>query len=187
MARRMNLRSPILNAFAGAIFLIIVAVVSFFAGRFTSPASAPTDSRQQAPTIQAEQKINKDFNFSVKDQSGHEITKITYQLTTADLQNQIIIQGQRATAVKGKMFLIINFALTNSSNKYIQLTSRDYIRLKGSNGELIAPDIHNDPIQIQPISTKESRLGFAVNDTQKNFTFSIGEIDGKKTDVEVSF
>lgn len=176
------------SALVSFIVIAVIALVAFGIGRFTSPKFTQyIDTRTAAPTAKEQKTMNQSFDFAVKDNKGVEISKIKYVLNTAVIQDQIIIQGTRATAIKGKTFLIINFSITNNSNKYIQLNSRDYVRLVGNNGELIAPDIHNDPIQVQPISTKESRLGFPVDDTIKNFTLSVGEVDGKKTTVALNF
>lgn len=177
------------SALVTIIVIVVIALVAFFAGKLSAPRSTRQTATAQdaAPITNAEQKLNKSFDVSVKNDKGVEITKIKYNLENAVLQNQIIIRGTRATAIQGKTFLIINFNLNNTSNKYIQLNSRDYVRLVGANGEMIAPDIHNDPIQIQPISTKESRLGFPVDATTKKFTLSVGEIDGKKTQVTINF
>lgn len=175
------------SAMLTIIVIIVLVLIAYAAGKLSAPKATIIDTRSSVPEVKSQQTINKTFDFSVKDEKGIEITKIKLVFESADLQDQLILQGQKASAIKGKTFLIINFSLSNSSNKYIQLNSRDYVRLVGNNGEMIAPDIHNDPIQIQPISTKESRLGFPVDDTIKNFTFSVGEIDGKKTKVTLSF
>jgi len=176
------------SALTSLVVIIIIAGVSFVTGRLTYPKSLQyADTRSSAPVAKLQQSLNQAFDFSVKNDKGVEITKIRYMLTNAALQDEIIIRGTRAKAIKGKTFLIINFKLMNSSNKYIQLNSRDYIRLVGNSGELIAPDIHNDPIEVQPISTKESRIGFPVDDPVRKFTLSIGEVDGKKTTIPLSF
>lgn len=176
------------SALVTLIVIIVIAAVAFLAGKLSTPKSVRQAVGQDAaPVTNAEQKLNKSFDVSVKNDKGVEITKVKYNLEDAVLQNQIIIRGTRATAIQGKTFLIVNFNLNNNSNKYIQLNSRDYVRLVGTNGEMIAPDIHNDPIQIQPISTKESRLGFPVDATTKKFTLSVGEIDGKKNQVTINF
>lgn len=169
------------------VIIVVIGLIAYLAGRISAPKVKYVDTRDAAPAIKTQQTVNKSFNFAVKDTKGTVITQIKYTIENADLQDQIIIRGTRAQAIKGKTFLIINFNLNNTSNKYIQLNSRDYVRLVGPNGELIAPDIHNDPIQVQPISTKESRLGFPVDDTQKTLTLSIGEVDGKKTTIPLNF
>jgi hypothetical protein len=132
--------------------------------------------------------VNQTFAFPLLDQDGSEVSRIQYALETAELRDEIIVKGQRARAVNGKAFLTITLKITNSYEQGIDINSRDYVRLSvsGSN-ELKAPSIHNDPVEVQAISTKESRVGFTVEDGQKQFTVYIGEIKGEKQAVELNF
>lgn len=162
---------------------IVLLAISFFLGRITAPKPTnPQDTRTPAPVAVAKQTLNKKFQFPVNDNQGNEITKIMYTIQSADLQNEVIIKGQKATAVKGKTFLILNLKLTNLSDKTVPINTRDYVRLSANgSSDMVAADIHNDPIQIQPIATIYTRLGFAINETDKKLMLHVGEIDGKKT------
>jgi hypothetical protein len=135
----------------------------------------------------AQEAINREFLFPLKDDLGKEVSKITYMIQTVELRDQIILKGEKATAVEGKSFLIINLKITNDYQKSIQLNTRDYIRLSvNGSDEKLAPDIHNDPVEIQAISTKYTRLGFPINDTDKNLILQVGEITGKKESIPLS-
>ena len=132
--------------------------------------------------------INKDFSFAIKDDAGKEVTKLGYKIENAELRDQILIKGKSASAVTGKKFLILNVKLNNTFNRSIELTAKDYVRLTvNNNPELIAPDIHNDPVIIQPISTQVTRIGFAIKDDDKDLVIKAGEINGPKTDIEIKF
>lgn len=132
--------------------------------------------------------VNQTFEFPLMDQDGNEVSRIQYALETAELRDEIIVKGQRARAVNGKAFLTITLKITNSYEQGIDINSRDYVRLSvAGSSELKAPSIHNDPVEVQAISTKESRVGFTVEDGQKQFTVYIGEIKGEKQAVELNF
>lgn len=140
--------------------------------KVTATPTANTDAPLKSTTL------NKDFSFP----------GISYTLQSAELRNTIILRGERATAITGKMFLIINLKLKNDSNTRLQLNTQDYVRLSvNGSEEWLAPDIHNDPLEIQPISTKLTRLGFAVNTGDTNFRLQAGEIKGEKTIIPVNF
>lgn len=124
--------------------------------------------------------LGKNYTFSIKNDKAEEVAKISYTIESADTQKDIIIKGQKGSAVKGKAFLILNLKLTNPSDKEISINTRDYVRLSNKNADLIASDIHNDPVTIQPISTKYTRLGFTIDATNTLFTLQVGEIDGTK-------
>jgi hypothetical protein len=113
---------------------------------------------------------------------------ISYTISSAQLTKQIIIKGQRATAVKGRTFLILNLKLVNSFNQSLFLNTRNYVRVQpvGSNDKL-APEIHNDTVEVSPISTKLTRIGLPVDETVKEFTLFIGEIDGEKQEIPIKF
>lgn len=135
------------------------------------------------------QKINKDFKFSLRDEKGKEISKFAYTVESAELRKEILVKGQKATAISGRIFLIINIKIVNTLKQGINVNARDYTRLTVNNNakELLAPDIHNDPVEVQAISTKYTRVGFAINESDKNYVLQIGEIDGGKESIKLNF
>lgn len=165
------------------VILIILGLTgAFYLGRMTAPVTSNVQADNIVPL--STQSINKDFNFSLKDSKGSEVGKFKYNIQSAELDNQIIIKGAKATAVKGRAFLVINLKITNSNSQTIQINTRDYIRLSvNGSAELLAPDIHNDPEEIQANSTKYTRVGFAVNESNKSLKLIVGEISGSKTDI----
>ncbi|SRR5258708_7400938 len=167
--------------------IIILLDLAFNLGRASISRTALQVNNQQLPPVaKATENLNKDFMFSVKNDKGEEITKLTYTLQSADLQNDIIIKGQRASAVKGKTFLIIDIKITNPSKQTLQINSRDYIRLSVNNSkDILAPEIHNDPVQVQAISTKYTRLGFAIDDKPQKLVLHVGEISGTKSSISL--
>jgi len=168
--------------------LLILGGVYLFSNSVKSSIKAKSDQKAEIPDAKARQIIARNFDFGIKDASGKEVTKLHYSIENAELHDQIVVQGQRASAVAGKTFLVFNLKITNDYDKPIQLNTKDYIRLtrNGSN-EQLAADIHNDPVTIQPISTKYTRLGFAINENDKNLELHVGEINGAKTTIDIKF
>jgi len=142
-----------------------------------------TDQRIQPSVSKASQKINKTFTFSIGN------TKFTYAIDSAQLQDEIVLKGQRATAVKGKTFLIINLKIRNDNKLAAEINTRDYIRLSvnGNKSDRLAADIHNDPVLVQAISAKQTRLGFPIKDNDKNLILYVGEIEGGKQEIVINF
>ena len=173
--------------------IFVLLVGSFFVGRQMSPAStlgaisSGGDSREEAPTPVATQGINKEFKFPLLDEKGDELAKITYYLESANLQDSFIYQGSKATAVKGRTFLIFNLKITNPYDKNIEVNARDYIRVKmNGSEEQLAPEIHNDPVEIQANSTKYTRIGLPINETDKDIILLVGELNGKKQTIKLN-
>ncbi len=133
--------------------------------------------------------INREFKFPLKDSSGKKVGEFAYTIKSAELRHQIVVKGQKATSVMGRVFLIINLQIANSLNQGLQINTRDYLRISvgGNEKEWFAPDIHNDPVEAQAISTTNTRLGLAINDSDHDIKIQVGEIDGKKEIIPVSF
>lgn len=132
--------------------------------------------------------INKDFKFSLRDEKGKEISTFTYAIESVELRKEIMVKGQKATAIRGRVFLIINLKLVNTIKQGINVNARDYLRLSvnGNTSELLAPEIHNDPVEVQAISTKYTRVGYAVGEDDQNYMLRVGEIDGKKETIKLN-
>lgn len=178
------------------ILLIVAAalVLGFFGiKQVTSQSSgegvlqpAETQSDLSKPT--AQKTLNRTFTFPLKDQQGQEVGKLSYTIESVELRDQIIVQGQPASAINGKTFLIINVKLTNNYNQTVMVNARDYLRISiGNSSEKIAPDMHSDPVEVQAISTKPTRVGMAINKTDKNIVLQVGEITGEKESIKISF
>lgn len=169
-------------------FVVILLIVAFLVGRAISTDSGfgLSDSRTEAPKPIATQSLNKKFEFPLKDDKGVEVSKISYFLGSANLQDAFIYQGKIAKAVKGRTFLIFDLKITNPYTKTIEINAKDYIRVKVNNSsEQLAPEIHNDPVQIQAKSTKYTRIGLPINDSDKNLVLLIGELQGKKETIKL--
>ena len=183
-------RKKKLQRIYAGIAIIFLVVASFFLGRISKGSSATStyaDTRPLGPNIQAEENVNKNFSFPLLDSKGVKVSTIDYKITSADIEDSIIVNGQRATAVKGRTFLVINLEITNNDTQAIQINSKDYIRLQtNGQGDWVAADIHNDPVTVQAISTKITRIGFPINDTDKNLVLQVGEITGTKQFVKLT-
>jgi len=133
--------------------------------------------------------LNKEFKFPLKDEKNETVGEIKYIIENAELRDEIIIKGRKAYAVDGRNFLILNLKIVNDSNKTISMSTKDYARLflNGNENEPLSPSIHNDPVVVDAISVKPTRIGFAINETDKNIKIKIGEIKGDKTTVDINF
>lgn len=112
---------------------------------------------------------------------GGETRQLKYTLTDYEITDTIIVNGKTASSVSGRAFLIIDIKLDNPLENAVQINTKDYLRLSVNNSQSwVAPDIHNDPVEIQPISGKLTRLGFPINESDSGFSLQIGELSGPK-------
>ena len=166
-----------------AIVLVVLIGLAFYVGlgRNDSASVAYTDTRPEPSKAKARQALNKEYAFPLKDEKGKQVSQVKYVIENAELQDSIIVKGQRAQAVKGRTFLILNLKIVNDHTQGIEINTKDYIRLSvNGSKEWIAPEVHNDPVLVQAISTKLTRLGFPVNDSDKDLILQVGEIKGEK-------
>jgi len=170
------------------LFLLIVGVILVGRFLFTDDASSETASSQEQNIVEAKeiQSLDREFTFPLSD-GAEDVSEIKFFLDDAELRKEIIVQGQKATAVEGRIFLIVTLKISNEFEQAITMNTRDYVRLivDGNQNEKLAPDIHNDPVEIQAISTKQTRLGFAIDDNNKPLALQVGEIDGEKDIIEL--
>jgi hypothetical protein len=180
----MNIKKKSLVPFLIIIPVVLVAI--FILSKVLSRPSATTAS-STTPKVDNSVSINRDFSFPIN-ATEKDGPAIKFNIEKVEASDEIVVRGQKATAVDGRRFLTINLKITNDLNKTIQVNSRDYFRLsvQGKEGELLAPDIHNDPVEVQAISTKYTRIGFPVNDSDHDFILHVGEIKGTKEDVSFS-
>jgi hypothetical protein len=173
------------------IVVILFGMISIVRGKGPTPTSvmsANSDQRVELKPALSTQKIDKTFSFPLKDGNGKEVSKIKYTVEAAELRDEIIVKGQRATSVKGRTFLILPIKIQNDYNQPVEINARDYVRLiiNNNQNEKLAPDIHNDPVEVQAISTKQTRLGFPIDDTVTNIVLQVGEIKGKKENITIT-
>lgn len=173
-----------------AVVIAIILLVGFFALRKStqSGSAALTSSNKVVlPKPKASQTLNKDYTFSLKEASGKTVSNFKYTIESIEKRDEIIVKGKRAVAVAGRTFLIVNVKIRNDYKSTVSINARDYIRLTVNNSsDKLAADIHNDPVEVQSDSTKQTRLGFPINETDKNLTLLVGELDGKKDTIKLN-
>lgn len=171
--------------------IAIVAIVKNLPDAQSTPSTASSVNGVQTQEAIAVQNIDKLMNFPLKDANAKEVGKFEYTIQNAELRRQIVVQGRNATAVSGRVFLIFNLKVKNSLDKALQINTRDYLRitLAGNPSEKLAADIHNDPVEVQAISTKYTRVGLAIDekDAHKPIELQIGEIGGTKQTITLNF
>lgn len=165
------------------VLVLMITVLSYkiIASRSPRAVAGASDQRLAVKPPLSQQTLNREFSFPLNDASGKQVSQLQYVIQNAELRDTIIIQGQQAVAVQGRAFLILNLKITNSYDKSVKINARDYVRLiVDSSNEKLAPDIHNDPVEVQAISTKYTRLGFPIDQKYKSLVLQVGEITGQK-------
>lgn len=171
------------------VIFVVVALLLLVTRKTTSSTSQSDTSQTELKAAIAHVDLNKEFTFPLKDKNGKEVSKIKLFIQNAELRDEIIYRGQKATAAPGKHFLILDLKITNEYDQTIELDTRNYLRfaVAGAESELLAPEIHNDPVEVQAISTKYTRVGLPVDTANKQFILNVGEIKGDKQKVDISF
>lgn len=169
------------------VLIVVFGFISYFNGDDTKNTEV-AGKNTSIKGIIAEQEINREFSFPLKDEEGNEISSVKFELEKAQLRDTVLVQGQQAYATEGKIFLVINLKITNELDQAIEMNTKDFVRLvaEGREDEQLAPEMHNDPVQILAISTKHTRVGFSVNKDDTEFVLKVGEINGEKQDVPLN-
>jgi hypothetical protein len=169
--------------------LVVILLAFIFFTRDSKSSNANGSLQTNTGSAKKSATINKEFEFPIKDDKDNEITKFKYTIESAEVRDEIVVKGQKVTSVSDRTFLIINIKIINTLDKMVQINTRDYIRLiRNSNpSEQLAPDVHNDPVEVQAISTKLTRVAFPINNTDTDLQLQIGEIIGEKQIIPIPF
>lgn len=195
--RKLNRKKLFKMVFPIVLIVIVLGVAIAIVKNLPDAQSTPTAISNSSSTeikvasALATQNLDKQMQFPLKDANGKEVGKFEYTIQNAEVRKQIVVQGRNATAVSGRVFLIFNLKLKNNLDKALQLNTRDYIRISVASNpsEKLAADIHNDPVEVQAISTKYTRVGLALEekDAHQPIEITVGEIGGAKQTVTLNF
>ena len=174
----------------GVIFLSVVIISKLYSPKST--VAGITTNNVNKPTIEeavASIDLNQELTFPLRDTQDEKVSTLKYLVEKAEIRNEIIVQGRRYLAVEGRSFLIVTIKITNNFGQAIEIDTRDYMRLvvNGEEGEKLAPEIHNDPVEVQAISVKYTRLGFTIDDDVSSLALQVGEIDNDKQTIDLNF
>ena len=174
-------------ALVGVAFLLVLWLVTKSLTNGSSSV-AGTSTQIKIKSAKASQMIEREFLFPLTDGNGVSVSQLRYFIEKAEKMDEIVVKGQRATAIKGRTFLIITLKIANDYNRAIEINTKDYIRLSvnGNQNEWLAPDVHNDPVLVQASSTKFTRVGFPINDSDQELLLRAGEIEGEKELIQLS-
>ena len=169
--------------------VLIIILITRVSGNNKETVSQTNKTSAQVAGAITTTNINKQFELPITDKSGEDLGALKFDIISAEKRKEIFVKGQKATAIEGRQFLILNFKIVNELNRSVDVNSRNYIRLSvnGNEEEWLAPDIHNDPVEVQAISTKLGRVGFPINTTDSLLMLQIGEIASNKEKVLLEF
>lgn len=169
--------------------LVVILIAFIFFTKNSKSSNVAGSFQTNSDTAKKSATIGKDFEFPINDDKAKEVSRFKYTIESAELRDEIVVKGQKVTSVSGRTFLIINIKIINTLDKMVQINTRDYIRLirNGNPSEQLAPDVHNDPVEVQAISTKLTRVAFPINNTDTDLQLQIGEIIGEKQIIPIPF
>lgn len=164
--------------------LLIILAGGFFFVRTKGDNSNP--SAQVSGAISSQVPVNRKFEIQIKTKDGKETgEKLLITVTSIEKTDNILIQNKPAKTKAGKTFLIINLEIQNDTKKQLKVKPVDMVRLIGNDGRNYAPDVHNNEVSSEPISLKRTKVGYVVDEVQKNFKLLIGEVRGTQETIEI--
>ena len=134
-------------------------------------------------------KINKELSVQARTRDKIRVSdaNLKVNLVNAEMANGLLVQGKRAKTREGKTFLIINMEVENTYAVPLYSFPVDLLRLVREDDKRIAPSVHQGTVEVRPISTKKSNVGFVVDPNDKDFKLEVGEVSGEKEILEISF
>lgn len=184
----MNLFKPFPKIVLVAVPVVLFLLASFLIVKNNLFSNSQSVSGSKENVSSSEARLTKEIGKEIILELGDpEEGRIRYVLDSAEVLKEIVVKGQRVSAVQGRAFLIFNLKVTNERKNGIQINTRDFVRLSSLGEEWTAPEIHNDPVEVQAISTKFTRIGFPVNEKDRQFKLKIGKIDGDKEEIDLAF
>lgn len=174
----------------GIIGIVMILALLISWNRFSSGRQTTASSNSGRAILGSTQKkyLEINQNILIPIEIGNENSNIIYMVESAELQDSVIVKGASATAVAGKRFLVLNLKISNSQPQRVKLDTRDFVRLGiYQSNDRLAPALHNDPVELQPISDQYTRLGFSVSADAREFILYLGEIEGEKIEIPISF
>ena len=167
-----------------AIFLIIL-LAKGQTGR--SPSGVKTTvSSDKSTKAEATVNINRAFEFMAVNAKKQEVP-VTFTITTIERKDEIKVKGDPRRLTGGRDFVLVRIEIENDATERVAIASADRVRLEGGGGKLFAPDYHNGNVVVDPISVRRDLLAFIVDTDVKKLTFLVGELEGEKQRIEVSF
>jgi len=189
--KRSNPKSKKTLKIIAIVFIIIVVIFLARSGlkQIAAKNTAKTVSSQTQPVKSQLLEVNRKFTFDGLDETGKKKGKLEMVITTAEKTDSVIVQDKNYTAKNNKTFLILNLELINDSKDRLNIFPGDLIRLVVNNQEekKFAPDLHNNYINVAPISTKIERVGFVIDASANNLKLEIGELEADKKAVNIQF
>lgn len=186
-----RLKNPKTKTYLIGIAVIAVVVIGLIVFNPFSRSSAAVAGANKAVIKDAiaTLPLNREFKFPLKDDKDAVLGEIKYTIENAELRDEIVVKGKRASAVAGRRFLVLNLKVSNETNQNISMNTKDYVRLvlNGNEAEPLSPSIHNDPVVVDAISVKPTRIGFAINESDKDLKIKVGEIKGNKETIDLVF
>ena len=172
------LTKPKSLAITGLVVLVILTAGFFL---FNSRSS---DSTEDKPTV----KIGKSYEIIARTSEGQRTTgRFNLTVTSTQFADSILVQGKRATPVKGKTFLVINMEIENPFKVSLYAFPVDLFRFVREDGQKFAPSVHQGAVRIRPESTKKSNAAFIVLPNEKKFKIEVGDINSPKETLEITF
>lgn len=169
----------------GILILFVVGFGVWYVNQANAKRLELSSNKSSNPVI-AQTSINSEYTFNALT-ANEKKTDIVLRITDAEMRKEVLIQGKPATASGDKAFLILNLEFDNEDTFIKYVMPIDLFRLLDDQGKKYASDIHSNMVDVSPISTKKTKIGFVVNQNQRQFNLQIGELEGEKTDIYIDF
>lgn len=181
------------------ILLVIAVIIIFllYGEKSSSPEitsqtpafNSPTRTLVNTPIPTPASKVitlDKKYLFPIRDGVGTKVGDISFVLKDIERTKEVMVSGQKAVAVGDRELVIFNLELTNYLDIAAVVNARNYFRLKvNGQDKLLAPEFHSDPIDLQPKSSKDIRMGFSIAQSDKDIILQVGELTGPKDNIPV--
>ncbi|OGY32498.1 MAG: hypothetical protein A3A57_03235 [Candidatus Woykebacteria bacterium RIFCSPLOWO2_01_FULL_41_12] len=167
-------------AIALLVVIILIAGIIFIFGRERSSNT----SENLGPSVQ----INKSYEVVARTEKKQRTTgRFKMTITNARFASSVLVQGKRATPIKGKIFLIVDIEIENPHKVQLYAFPVDLFRFIREDGQKFAPSVHQGAVLVRPEATKKSNVAFVAEPGEKKFRIEVGEIGEAKEILEITF